>query len=497
MLPSSHIFSEQNVMLNLRGNRLSINEPNAGLITSTFNGFKEVIIQKDTNGNIISNSNVGNYIYDSNKHNAVTQITPYTNALPGESCAVAYNFFNQPISIEEGDASTPLSNHRLELFYGADQQRNRMMMYRNDTLKTTCYYISKDYETEVDSANITRHYHYIYGDNGAVALYITNETEGTDSMYYIHTDHVGSYVAITDTGKKVVQRNRFAPFGDCGGALYAVLEAPSPTDTLRGNTTLEFPITRRGFTGHEHYPWFKIINMNGRLYDPVICRFFSPDNFVQMPEFTQGYNRYSYCLNNPLKYTDPTGQRFVDVDDLIEVDNTGRITITTQAGNDIVRTSDGRSVELSGNGVFRAALSESSENAIKLIGLSRNDANRIFNLLGDHTGVEWGRLEATNNNGGTDFFIGSSRQAGSEGIISSMIYDLPEGSVQRYDHSHPLLHRSDVNGYRYSRDDANFWNVLIDRHPNSSAGIRFNGQYDLYYRNGTQTDRYNNPLFRY
>jgi hypothetical protein len=27
-------------------------------------------------------------------------------------------------------------------------------------------------------------------------------------------------------------------------------------------------------------------NMNARLYDPVIGRFFSPDNFVQIPEFT-------------------------------------------------------------------------------------------------------------------------------------------------------------------------------------------------------------------
>jgi hypothetical protein len=37
---------------------------------------------------------------------------------------------------------------------------------------------------------------------------------------------------------------------------------------------------------------------------------FSPDNFVQLPEFTQSFNRYSYCLNNPLKYVDPSGQRW-------------------------------------------------------------------------------------------------------------------------------------------------------------------------------------------
>ena len=66
-----------------------------------------------------------------------------------------------------------------------------------------------------------------------------------------------------------------------------------------------------GFTGHEHYADLKIINMNGRLYDPVIARFFSPDNFVQAPGFTQSYNRYSYCLNNPLQYTDPSGESFI------------------------------------------------------------------------------------------------------------------------------------------------------------------------------------------
>jgi len=48
--------------------------------------------------------------------------------------------------------------------------------------------------------------------------------------------------------------------------------------------------------------------MNGRLYDPVVGRFLNADNNVQMADFTQNYNRYSYCLNNPLVYTDPDGE---------------------------------------------------------------------------------------------------------------------------------------------------------------------------------------------
>jgi len=46
------------------------------------------------------------------------------------------------------------------------------------------------------------------------------------------------------------------------------------------------------------------------LYEPVIGRFLSPDPYVQAPDFSQSYNRYAYCFNNPLIYTDPTGEIF-------------------------------------------------------------------------------------------------------------------------------------------------------------------------------------------
>ena len=61
---------------------------------------------------------------------------------------------------------------------------------------------------------------------------------------------------------------------------------------------------QRGYCGHEMLNEFNLINMNGRIYDPVLGCFLSPDNYVQMPDNSQNFNRYSYCLNNPLKYTD-------------------------------------------------------------------------------------------------------------------------------------------------------------------------------------------------
>ena len=48
--------------------------------------------------------------------------------------------------------------------------------------------------------------------------------------------------------------------------------------------------------------------MNGRVYDPLTAQFFSPDPYVQAPDSWLNYNRYAYCLNNPLIYTDPDGE---------------------------------------------------------------------------------------------------------------------------------------------------------------------------------------------
>ena len=87
----------------------------------------------------------------------------------------------------------------------------------------------------------------------------------------------------------------------------------------RQTVTLNTICLHRGYTGHEMMGEFGLINMNrrslarsgesnGRVYDPTLGRFLSPDNYVQAPDNSQSFNRYSYCLNNPLKYTDPSGE---------------------------------------------------------------------------------------------------------------------------------------------------------------------------------------------
>ncbi len=61
---------------------------------------------------------------------------------------------------------------------------------------------------------------------------------------------------------------------------------------------------------HEYFAAVHLVHMNGRMYDTDLRRFLSPDNYVQDPTNTQNYNRYQYGYNNPLKYSDPSGEFF-------------------------------------------------------------------------------------------------------------------------------------------------------------------------------------------
>jgi RHS repeat-associated protein len=113
----------------------------------------------------------------------------------------------------------------------------------------------------------------------------------------LHRDYQGSILAITDATGTVVEKRLF----DAWGEVIKVQDGA-------GNTLAGLTILDRGYTGHEHLQSIGIIHMNGRLYDPKLHRFLQPDNYVQDPFNTQNFNRYGYCWNNPLKYTDPSGE---------------------------------------------------------------------------------------------------------------------------------------------------------------------------------------------
>ena len=125
-----------------------------------------------------------------------------------------------------------------------------------------------------------------------------------ETLYYGYTDNQGSLVALTDQNGNVVEKYAYDPWG----------ARRNPTDWRYKDTRSGF-ITNRGYTGHEHLEMFNIINMNGRVYDPLTAMFFSPDPFIQAPDNWLNYNRYGYCMNNLTRYTDPSGYQWDFMDD--------------------------------------------------------------------------------------------------------------------------------------------------------------------------------------
>jgi RHS repeat-associated protein len=137
---------------------------------------------------------------------------------------------------------------------------------------------------------------YEIAPNGEVTKFIRIGVENFASKkgtvrYFYHNDHLGSVNVVTDENGNRVQLNEYDPWGGVS----------------RSEGTID-PTHR--FTGKELDPETGLYYYGGRYYDPEISRFISPDPFVQSPENPQNLNRYSYVINNPQRFIDPSGYGF-------------------------------------------------------------------------------------------------------------------------------------------------------------------------------------------
>jgi RHS repeat-associated protein len=191
--------------------------------------------------------------------------------------------FNKPATITDG-------THTVSFEYGADRARFRQI---NGFTGTTTLYVDGIFERETVAGAVTD-IHYIFAGGEAVAIYKSHDDE-TEETLYLHKDNLGSVVEITDESHAIYESLSYDAFG----------QRRDPDDWY---SSVSYPEgTPRGYTGHEHLEQLNLVHMNGRVYDPGIGRMISPDPLVQFADESQSFNRYSYVLNNPLRYTDPSG----------------------------------------------------------------------------------------------------------------------------------------------------------------------------------------------
>ena len=253
------------------------------------------------NGNIISKSGIGEYTYDEgDKPHAVREVENTDGIIDDREVYTQYDLNGKVASIWD-KGYTAYSWYD----YGPDDEKwsswgwspedtnmewdVERVYWGNYERLTKDYHIREYYFLDNDVL--------IIRDNPYVDIYMPDIWH--ENIYQMERDNIGNVVAIYD----LYHRKVFEAEYDAWGRQTVI------KDEIGFN---------HGFTGHEMLPQFGLIHMDGRVYDPAIGRFLSPDNYVQLPENSQSFNRYSYCLNNPLKYTDPTGQLF-GIDDAVFV----------------------------------------------------------------------------------------------------------------------------------------------------------------------------------
>jgi len=295
----SVIIQDHSYNFNVQTGNLNWRKDNARNIQENFGydnlnrltSFGGKTITYDNKGNITDYSTIAKFIYGTSKPYAIETVTPYGTEIPLRNQTISYNSMMRPVSIAENGYIATFS-------YNGDGDRVKMQLKKDNVDQLIRYYISGQYEIESGIAG-SKERLYLGGDAySAVAVYVKDGT-GAWNINYICRDYLGNITHITNTAGALIQELSYDPWGRLRNPANHVLYASGSEPVL---------LLGRGFSGHEHLPMFGLINMNARLYDPVLGRFLSPDPYVQNPYFSQNYNRYSYGWNNPLRFTDPNGE---------------------------------------------------------------------------------------------------------------------------------------------------------------------------------------------
>jgi RHS repeat-associated protein len=284
------------------------------LLTSTISSdVTTVAYDGNGNGNITSKtanstdgSNLGTYAYQSSQINQLNTVENLDLSISANIQTVTYNTFSKLTTLVEG-------NYTYGITYGPDMQRVQSLVTNTSTNAQYKRDYVPSYEKTTGTNNFSREISYINAPNGLCAMYVKNGTD--DTLYLVYTDHLGSILKLTDVNGVTIGEQSFDAWG----------RYRNINDWTYTNPQIISSLSPRGFTGHEHLPQFDLINMNGRVYDSKLGLFLSVDPLLDK---TPGVSPYHYAMNNPLKFTDPTG-------------TTGQSTHTDNLGNVLAVYDDG------------------------------------------------------------------------------------------------------------------------------------------------------------
>lgn len=272
----------------------------------------------DSYGRTTSDTRIGSYLYQSGSKRYQlkeinlnpTGVNTYRNTATQK---ITYNAYKKPVEVFVNSGGRvsfeygPMRN-RVQAWYGGSQSNKSQRRYHK--------LYSSIIPAEIVHDKQQNRYKYVFFKGGdaytapvARIEKITGGSSDGGATYHLQRDYLGSILNITKQNGSGTSASGVLEERRQFGAWGTVDRFWSRT---AGTTMNHSSILDRGYTGHEHFFEVGLIHMNGRMYDSQLGRFMSPDNYIQNPYSTQNYNRYSYVLNNPLMYNDPSGETYED-----------------------------------------------------------------------------------------------------------------------------------------------------------------------------------------
>jgi RHS repeat-associated protein len=245
------------------GNRLSSSD-----LTYTYNIMNE----------LVSISDGTTFTYDENGNTL-------TKAKGSDIWVYTYDKRDQLIQVEK--------NQQIISQYEYDGDGNRVKktewLESLQEYQTIIYVYSGSYVIYEKNLDTNQQSTYVYGTTGRIAKKVDGLID------YYHTDHLGSTRLITDGSGNVVTDITYTPFGE---------------STVNGQESYLYTGKEKDSSGLYYY--------GARYYDPELGRFLTRDKAKGKREMPQTLNRFIYCLNNPLRYIDPTGNESTDPQEIVE-----------------------------------------------------------------------------------------------------------------------------------------------------------------------------------
>jgi RHS repeat-associated protein len=270
-------------------------------------------------GNLTSRSDVGTYTYPTSGQGVARPHTPTSiaaaggapfaltttftydadgNMLTGAGRTATWTSFAMPATIS-------LGGQELRWLYGPERQRIRETLTGAAHTLHVAGFAGAYWERRLNvTTNVATVTNYLSFGGETVALVTeTSTSPGALTTLWQLKDHLGSTTTLLDASGLISGTRKSY---DVWGKRRHVTGEDDTTNSIVSASS-------RDFTGHEFLEELRLVHMGGRIYDPVVARFLSPDPFVQDPFNLQNLNRYSYVLNNPLAYTDPDGFFFKSI----------------------------------------------------------------------------------------------------------------------------------------------------------------------------------------